>query len=127
MVDREDTRREKIRALMSICGICGNQLKLNWSHKKGQLCRQCETRAVDSQHRAIEVATGFHKEEFAWYFKGPTAYFAETGEECLEVRTTRICWVDGIACKLTEGRMGNVGLVVKDFPQLRIELSVKEH
>ena len=127
MVDTQDELRDKIRALMAVCGICRNQLKLNWSHKQGQLCRQCETRAVDSKHRGIRVATGFRKEVSAWYFNGPTAYFSDTGEECLEVRSSRTCWVDGIACKVTEGRMGNVGLVVKDFPQLRLELSVKEH
>ena len=127
MSDCTDKRREQIRALMAACGICGGELKLNWSHKQGQLCRQCETRAVDSQHRGIRVATGFQKEESAWYFNGPTVYFSDTEEECLEVRTSRTCWVDGIACKVTEGRMGNVGLLVKDFPQLRIEHSVKEH
>ena len=127
MIERTDELRDKIRALMAVCGICAKRLKLNWSHKQGQLCRECETRAVDSNHRGIRVATGFQKEESAWYFSGPSAYFADTGAECLEVRTSRTCWVDGIACKVAEGRMGNVGLVVKDFTQLRHGPSVKEH
>jgi hypothetical protein len=108
-------------ALFSRCGICSQELPINWSNRQGQVCRDCETRAVDSTHLPIVITHGFSKEATGLYFKGPTAFHSNAeNEECDEVNQTNICWVDGIRCRVWEGRFGNIGLVVADVFQERL-------
>ena len=121
MTETYEERRNRLKALLSRCGICSQELPFNWSNRQGQVCRECEKRAVNSKHQPIVISHGFSKEPEGLFFKGPTAFHSNAeNEECDEVNQTSVCWVDGIVCRVWEGRFGNIGLVVANVIQERL-------
>lgn len=117
-VDRRVPQGTKSK-IQHLCGICRSPLGVNWALRQGQLCDQCENRAVDSKHREICITSqGIRKEGNSWFFVGPEVFYKSEADEndalepCDEVNDSGVCWVDGVACRVWEGRLGGYGLVI---------------
>jgi hypothetical protein len=119
-------RRALILDIMNRCGICGDTPMFNWSGRQGQLCKTCQSRAVDSQQNQLIISHSIGQSESGSGLIGYSIRHVETDpvsgerDSCQEVIGSRICWVDGIKCQVVWGRMSGIGLMVADFPQLRL-------
>ena len=99
------------------CPICGREHSHLGARGQLKVCRYCETRAVDSQHRPVGFGERVVKVGNTIVLGGPYAFYAEpdpeAGTENAEVSSTYTCWIDGIECRLYEGVAGWIGLVAK--------------
>jgi hypothetical protein len=127
MPESEDGRYKRLKAASQRCGICNRGPMFNWALRFGQVCDQCEKRAVDSKHRPIFISQQLKDEDGALYIQNPKAFHSADPKverfpdsPCAEVNDTGRCWIDGIECQIWEGRMGGSGLVVVEYPQERL-------
>ena len=100
---------------MRPCAICKEICSHQGARGNNVVCRNCESRAVDSLGRPVSFRDVVRRTGDTHEFLGPGAFYRdpdpEAGERNLEVSSTFTCWVDGVECNLYEGVAGWVGLV----------------
>lgn len=82
-----------------------------------KVCDSCESRAVDSTGRPVEISETLVDRDGVMYFSGPHVLYRkpdpQAGEVCEEADKNFRCWVDGIECEVYEGAAGWLGLIVR--------------